>query len=1136
VSDKIQTALDGLKDFQLSTVNYVYGRLYTDGCRKMLIADEVGLGKTIVAKGIIAKAYAQFLIDKPKKTFNVIYVCSNRAIARQNLKKLNFTDDDSIITASDSQDDRMTGLAYEALGGDEAQGAFSIKAFTPATSFDEKTHAGRCDERVLLYRLLHDYQDIHPHRNSLKWILKGNRRIDENRWIREIDAAETYEKRGEGIGIRPIRAKVRSQFRANLEENVGPEDLPRSFAAAGITQPVKYWTLIRALCQLGIRKNNYDRYDFTKELISKLRFRLSRACIGFLQADIFILDEFQRYKSLIDTDTEDKMHSAAQLVRDIFNAAEGKILMLSATPFKAYTNDFDEMNGEVHHKEFETVLKFLNDKKSEAFWIRMRENRGTFFSLLRHPKNYDAKWDATVKAKTELEKAYRECMVRTERLIVSEHSDAMIRTVMAKEFLEFHPDDIHDFVGLDRLTVHLNEKHGAGLSIPMEYVKSSPFALSFLEHYQHKKKLKSHLKDDPHLRALLRKNKHAWVDLKEVAKYGELFSSKGGRVPNARVRKLLESTVSNGGWKLLWIPPTLPYYAFGEPYRDLERYSKTLIFSSWLLVPRMISTLVSYEAERLSVGNPGSISDREAETMQERQYFAKKRSPRPQFTFKVDKDEYSRMGDILYVYPCIALAQLYDPASNLKTKLPLDEIKNQIAGKIKTLLSSDAVQKYTVDKGDWKKWFWAAPLLLDKTASHDTLLSEWFESGMPYVGVDGGEETESYEASSGKDRYFEHLGKYYKDPKFARLPRLTESQLEEVAAHLAVMALGSPAICYLRTQLRYDCLDDDLLRQAFYVAMGFTVLFNKPESIAAVRLTTRSEVYGDQVLEYSVSGNLQAMLDEYVYLIRDLEGLSTPNDVREALVGTLAIRTSPAFIDDLESFLSAEPDAASAKKAMRTHFAADFGGQKLSVDKSAGRQVNIRQAFNSPFRPFVLATTSIGQEGLDFHLYCRKIFHWNLPSNAIDLEQREGRINRYKGLVIRQNLAAKYAGSLEQGASGNVWECLFQTAVKAEGKGVGRCELVPFWHTEAVDGMNIERYVPLYPFSRDIEKYQNLRKVLAYYRLTFGQPRQEELITALAQGANSIQADKLKELMINLSPIKFLRKSECKLLANLSHE
>ena len=92
---------------------------------------------------------------------------------------------------------------------------------------------------------------------------------------------------------------------------------------------------------------------------------------------------------------------------------------------------------------------------------------------------------------------------------------------------------------------------------------------------------------------------------------------------------------------------------------------------------------------------------------------------------------------------------------------------------------------------------------------------------------------------------------------------------------------------------------------------------------------------------------------------------------------------------------------------IRTHFAVAFtkgDGQ----EKDTNRKVIIRNAFNSPFRPFVLATTSIGQEGLDFHNYCRRIVHWNLPSNPIDLEQREGRINRFECLAIRQNVAKRY--------------------------------------------------------------------------------------------------------------------------------
>jgi ERCC4-related helicase len=65
-------------------------------------------------------------------------------------------------------------------------------------------------------------------------------------------------------------------------------------------------------------------------------------------------------------------------------------------------------------------------------------------------------------------------------------------------------------------------------------------------------------------------------------------------------------------------------------------------------------------------------------------------------------------------------------------------------------------------------------------------------------------------------------------------------------------------------------------------------------------------------------------------------------------------------------------------------------------------------AFNSPFWPFVLASTSVGQEGLDFHHYSHAVVHWNIPANPVDLEQREGRVHRYQGHAVRRNVAAGY--------------------------------------------------------------------------------------------------------------------------------
>ena len=79
-----------LKDFQRASVENVFEKLYKEGKKRFLIADEVGLGKTIVAKGLIAKAMERHLKSSRKdQPFRVIYICSNQALTGQNLKKLN---------------------------------------------------------------------------------------------------------------------------------------------------------------------------------------------------------------------------------------------------------------------------------------------------------------------------------------------------------------------------------------------------------------------------------------------------------------------------------------------------------------------------------------------------------------------------------------------------------------------------------------------------------------------------------------------------------------------------------------------------------------------------------------------------------------------------------------------------------------------------------------------------------------------------------------------------------------------------------------------------------------------------------------------------------------------------------------
>jgi hypothetical protein len=131
-----------------------------------------------------------------------------------------------------------------------------------------------------------------------------------------------------------------------------------------------------------------------------------------------------------------------------------------------------------------------------------------------------------------------------------------------------------------------------------------------------------------------------------------------------------------------------------------------------------------------------------------------------------------------------------------------------------------------------------------------------------------------------------------------------------------------------------------------------------------------------------------------------------------------------------------------------------------------------------------------------------------LPSNPVDLEQREGRVHRYKGHAVRKNIAEHYglAGLRSWNNKSDPWEYLFCRA-KME-RAANSSDLVPFWVYEE-GAARIERRVPLIPLSKDVGKLERLKSNLALYRLVFGQPRQEDLLSHLSKSIPSREAEKI---------------------------
>ncbi|HRP46556.1 MAG TPA: hypothetical protein PLT07_03320, partial [Trueperaceae bacterium] len=59
--------------------------------------------------------------------------------------------------------------------------------------------------------------------------------------------------------------------------------------------------------------------------------------------------------------------------------------------------------------------------------------------------------------------------------------------------------------------------------------------------------------------------------------------------------------------------------------------------------------------------------------------------------------------------------------------------------------------------------------------------------------------------------------------------------------------------------------------------------------------------------------------------------------------------------------------------------------------------------------------------------------------------------------------------------------------------------------------------VPLMPYSREVGKLEALKNGLALYRLVFGQPRQEDLMSLLSVGTE-LDAAGLADWLISLTP------------------
>jgi len=1024
-------SLAGLARFQRATVEHVHQRFYEDPhpTRRFLVADETGLGKSMVAKGVIAKTIQHLQDDPTVDRIDIVYVCSNADLARQNIRRLDVTGDSHDIAT------RLTLLAQSAhqLNGDPVAAGKPVNliAFTPGTLPGQAWQTGTAAERALLHVLLES--GVGPFDKSQT-------------------TASLLLLRGTVGSVKTMRYwvdRVHAATPDGLEPTIAKDFLKRA-RSAGLVR--EYRRHIEAIG--GSRKHlPFEVADQAPGLIGRLRTTLAHASVAALEPDLLILDEFQRFRDLIDPASTTE---AADLARALFNFGNARVLLLSATPIKAFTNAAD--SDDDHHRDLKTLLEFLTSESGEA---------GQITAALAEHRTCAVKGLPAGDARGQVEALLTRYLSRTERPRVGD--DGALEEIQ-DPVGSVPADELAGWVGLHRLATAVDAP------ISLDYWKSAPYFANFLDGYKLAGQVREHARSGRLAGALTHVQT---IDAAAVAKREPIPPA------SARLRALAAITVDQGLHDLLWAPPSLPYHQLEGPYRGITpaTCTKHLLFSSWAATPTSIAALLSYEADRRLGAAPTETTRLE---------------------YRTENDRPGAMTTLALFWPNPGLAALCDPL---------------------ILAAEDPGKTHSIDDLQ-RRAITAVTHLVPRTRRTAATTAEaaiWqlaiVAGGGPPEALSDVTEVASLLAAQAADD--EHTDAPTRLRLHVELALRTIDQREpiveapaDIESTLAALGMHAPGNIAWRALGRLLGSDHTVTphghwKAAASLGSGFRSLFNRSEAIGILGRLSHDLPYWRAVLHYAACGDLQSVMDEHLHHLAAAEGLTAPFDddkltkLADAARGPLTLRPSP-----LSAF---DPHHHKDRIRFTSRFAMRYGSR--AGDADAARLPEVRAAFNSPFWPWVLTTTSVGQEGIDFHWWCHATIHWNTPTNPVDFEQREGRVNRFDGLIVRRNLAARHRQAILDAGAVDPWRTAYDLGVD-EQPTLG--EMAPHWVYPGP--ARLQRRILPFALSHDITRYRQLKDDLALYRLTFGQPRQEDLLAVLQ--SLGVQHDPLRsdELRLRLLP------------------
>ena len=977
------------KPFQMATVEAVL-RAFRGQNARFLVADEVGLGKTVVAQQVIRR-----MMEANNGPLVVFYVCNNLSIAAQNRRKLLEILPEEERGLAYCNVDRLTLVP---INDPPSHPQLNLYTLTPETSIPirkKRRRDGLQYERALVHCLV---QRLWPN------LLQGQR---ENLFQRNAVAYWTG---------------IVESLQEHIEQN---GHLVRAFYES----VRKEFGLEKGRHLLPVLRDKDALY-----LIAHMRNALAASAIEGLSPDIVIFDEFQNYRDLLLSKIDDESHRVIKRLRGEGTGISTSLLLLSATPYRLYTGNRDIDAGVSHHDEFFELVGFLYGG-DDAAKAKREKCQKLFADLQTSIRRNEMDIAEAGELRKKIQHMLRPIMSRTER---ASHEDGWLEHRTCPKEAPLLAEDIRVYRHFVQSIRHWK------LTAAVPYWTSIPLPAQTMGPRYKAWQVAKKRSVDGSLPRLTKGMRDTFESMK--------------RIPHPKLRALLKM-LGYDAQVLPWQHASLVWWPDKKQWARTTRYpGKTLIFSRFRAVPQALASLVSYTAEsHLLYGKRINYTN-----------LTRRRLLQPR------RGRNALLG---YFHPSPWLVENTEPLE-CKNRIP-SRIRKKLRSQLRRALSAIGIAVNPRLRRNRSVWKLLAQI--EETADLWTNSSRgWWDV---YKKMHRGRE------GQGLSRQLHEWDEQ------ARVV-LNQISVRELSA-LVEYAFNSPGVAVGRALKRH--WPDAVTDYGFYHTLlaswqGLRNYLDNP--LFAAVLGGREDSYPHAIMEAVRDGNLEAVLDEQLWILRTLHNLSGEELAKE-LIDSFQLRTGIFRLHELKGkWAETFP--------LRCHVAMPLSEIRTVTVKGREqtdkplRTDEIRRAFNTPFWPYILATTSIGQEGLDFHAWCSSLVHWDLPHNPVALEQREGRIQRFAGHSNRREIARRLGNEIwaELPVRGSPWQCLRKLAEERLSDGSG---LSPWW---VCPGADVRRVVFEVPSSEQQYWLSLMKEQRALYRLALGQPNQEDLLHFLSTAAS----------------------------------